>query len=749
MERLAQAALARGYLSPAQLTRARGEASSDRLLAHLAAHYLSPEQVAALRELAAVDAGARTQDGSLAPSSRPATPGSGGSGVSLPQRAASAEELGQLGPYRIERELARGGMGAIYVAHHVELGRKVALKTTLLQSPRAAARFKVEAEAMAKLRHENVVAVHEAGTEEGRHFLAMELVEGGSLGDRVDQGRVDERDAARWIAQAARGIAAAHAVGVLHRDLKPDNVLVSREGRALVTDFGLAKDLEAEAELTRTGQVLGTPAYMPPEQAKGDHRAVDERSDVYSLGATLYAALTGDAPFDGDSAMNVLVAVCHRPPELPSRRRRGLDRTLEAICLKCLEKDPAARYSSAGELADELEAWASGGSVRARVRTRWRPVLAGAGVLVALALFLAQRGSEGAESPAPPAPPGSSPSPSLAPSLAAAPSATPESTAREEWLRKPRQVIAHPDCRGAAFVPGGRLLTWGAGIRLWQLDPLRELRRWGTGYLVGYLVLDVERELAYFNGGQQRVVRVLRFDQERFRTLFKAPRQVHALALDPQRRLLAVGDEENVSVLAVPEGAQVHRLSGHGSRVVSLAFGREVLASACGLPLDKEGHPDNAVRLWDLESGSLLRRIHFVAMPQVVAFHPNAYLLAVGTDGSRMLLYDTVSGNEAGIFRGEGANENPLKPISAHIGTVRAISFNRGGDLVLSGSGSPGVRAHNGLRLWRSADRGELWRVTARAERYRHLAWSPSGLRFAATTAEGVELWDLGALKLP
>ena len=748
--------MARGYLSPQQLAQARREVPRARLLAHLASRYLRPEQVEALRELAAVDAAARTQDESVAPaaplgrSARPATPGSGGSGVRLPRRTSGADELGQLGPYRIERELARGGMGAVYVARHLELGRTVALKTTLLQNPRAAARFKAEAEAMAKLRHENVVAVHEAGSEGGRHFLAMELVAGGSLADRIERGRVDERDAARWVAQAARGIAAAHAVGVLHRDLKPGNVLVSESGRAVVTDFGLAKDLEAEAELTKTGQVLGTPAYMPPEQARGDHRAIDARSDVYSLGATLYAALTGDAPFQGDSAMNILVAVVNLPPPPPRRLRAGLDRTLEAICLRCLEKDPAARYPSADALADELESWGRGERVETRPRRRWAPLALALGLLVALALGLSlspapDPGEGPARSPAAPAP-------SLA-SAEASPSPTPAAStspaAREAWLREPRQEIAHPDCRGAAFLSGGRLLTWGAGIRLWQLDPLRELRRWGTGYLVGHLVVDPERELAYFNGGEQKAVRVLRFAEDRFRLLFKAPRQVHALALSPQRHLLAVGDEETVSVLAVPAGEQVHRLSGHGSRVVSLAFGRQVLASACGLPLDKEGQPDNAVRLWDLESGALQRRIHFVAMPQVVAFHPNAYLLAVGTDGSRMLLYDTVSGREAGIFRGEGANENPLKPVSAHIGIVRALSFDRKGGLLLSASGSPGVRGHNGLRLWRSADRQELWRATARAERYRHVAWCPGQLRCAASTDRGVELWDLRALKLP
>jgi predicted Ser/Thr protein kinase len=277
-----------------------------------------------------------------------------------------------IGPYIVEAELARGGMGVVYVARHAQLGRRVALKQILgAVDEETWLRFELEAQAVARLRHENVVAIHDVGVHEGRPYQAMELIEGESLQDLLDRnGPLPPRRAVEMFEALARAVAHAHAQGILHRDLKPANVLVEAGSRPLLTDFGLARDLSAERErLTRTGQIIGTPAFMPPEQASGEISGMDERTDVYSLGATLYAALTGFPPFRGGSVINVLSAVLETPPRPPSGTRAEVDRDLDLIVLRCLAKDPGDRYPSAEALARDLGRYLAGESVDARLVT--------------------------------------------------------------------------------------------------------------------------------------------------------------------------------------------------------------------------------------------------------------------------------------------------------------------------------------------------------------------------------------------
>ncbi|MGE0712706.1 MAG: protein kinase [Planctomycetota bacterium] len=267
--------------------------------------------------------------------------------------------MGRLGPYELERELARGGQGVVYVARRPGLDREVAVKVLLAgqASPEEVQRFLVEARTASRLQHRNVVRIHDVGQEGGNPYLVMELVRGGSLRERLErQGPLAPRDAALLCARLARALAYAHEQAVLHRDLKPHNVLLDAEGEPVLTDFGLAKDVGADG-VTRTGQVMGTPAYMPPEQAGGERERVDRRADVYSLGATLYHALTGQPPFAGPTALNVMHAVLTEEPRRPRALRRELDRDLETVVLRCLEKDPDARYPTMSALADDLERW--------------------------------------------------------------------------------------------------------------------------------------------------------------------------------------------------------------------------------------------------------------------------------------------------------------------------------------------------------------------------------------------------------
>jgi len=296
------------------------------------------------------------------------------------------------GDYELLEEIARGGMGVVYKARQVNLNRIVALKMILsgqLASDEDVKRFYAEAEAAAKLDHPNIVPIFEVGRHEGQHYFSMAFVDGESLARRVAQAPLAPREAAELMKKVAQAIAYAHVEGVIHRDLKPANILLAR-GRERVcsdrihavpphdrpdksghyepriTDFGLAKRVEADSDLTATGQVLGTPGYMPPEQAGGKTDEVGPLSDVYSLGAVLYCVLTGRPPFQASNPLDTLMQVLQQEPIPVRKLNPSVPRDLETICLKCLQKDSRRRYASARELADDLDRYLNGDPIRAR-----------------------------------------------------------------------------------------------------------------------------------------------------------------------------------------------------------------------------------------------------------------------------------------------------------------------------------------------------------------------------------------------
>ena len=313
------------------------------------------------------------------------------------------------GPYRCLKPLGAGGMGAVYLAEHGETGARYALKVLAgALEPEEELRFAREAQAMAAVGgHPHVARVHSLAREGGQAYMVLELVEGGDLAQLLaERAPLAPYEAAELVAAVARGVQHAHERGVLHRDLKPANVLLDRDGRPKVTDFGLAKLSGAET-LTQSGEVLGTPVYMAPEQARGEVGSYDARTDVYGLGGVLYACLTGQAPAAGRGGLQAtLLAVTQELPPAPSTRNPAVEPWLDALCLRALAKDPAERYASAGELAEALERR----SAPPQPRLRRGAALLALGALGALAALAAAARLGDAEPSRPAAGPGESPS---------------------------------------------------------------------------------------------------------------------------------------------------------------------------------------------------------------------------------------------------------------------------------------------------------------------------------------------------
>jgi serine/threonine-protein kinase len=307
-----------------------------------------------------------------------------------------AAELPQVPGYRVEALLAHGGMGVVYRAWHLRLGRAVALKMLLSgpgARPEELERFRREAEAVAALHHPNVVQIYDVGDANGRPYFTMELVEGGSLADRIQGAPQPAQQAAALVATLAEAVHAAHRSGIVHRDLKPANILLDRDGTPRVTDFGLARRLEGDDGLTLSGTPLGTPSYMAPEQARGERKAIGPATDVYALGTILYELLTGRPPFCAESGSATLQQVLADDPVPPSRLNPGVPRDLATVCLKCLSKEPHRRYASAGALAEDLRRFLRGEPIAARRAgraerlARWARRSPAAAALLAIALL--------------------------------------------------------------------------------------------------------------------------------------------------------------------------------------------------------------------------------------------------------------------------------------------------------------------------------------------------------------------------
>jgi len=718
-----------------------------------------------------------------------------GSSIRNPQSAIPNPMLHYFGDYELLEEIARGGMGVVFKARQVSLNRTVALKMILtgrLASRALVQRFHTEAEAAANLKHPNIVAIHEVGEHEGQHYFSMDYIAGQSLADRVRQGPMPLPQAARCVQTIAEAIHYAHQRGVLHRDLKPSNILLDAQGEPHVTDFGLAKLVEQESSLTQSEAILGTPSYMAPEQAAGETKQLTTAADTYSLGAILYELLTGRPPFHASTALETLRQVMEQEPVPPSKltiddlrftsgqaRERvnrksqilnRIDRDLETICLKCLRKDPNARYASAEALAEDLARWQNGEPIHARsvgpAEKLWRwcrrkPALAGlivalhlvfalglAGVLwqwrratvsefltrqnlYAADMNLAQRAlAEG----------------DLGRTLAFLNSHRPQPSSKFQApsskidLRGWEWRYLWKQCQGdelltlgrhsnavytAAFSPDGTLLATAGrdhSVKVWDV-PKRQLA-------AELLHPDSAPDAAFSPDGTLLATACLDdfvrlWDTASWREIARlqvARLYSHrTLAFSPDGRLLAAPDTNNTIVLwDLKTKLKLFRLAGHHDIVTELAFtpdGKTLVS----------GSLDTTVRLWDVSRQTeLVSLTNFSRFIYALAISRDGQFLAVGTSGQKehLKLLDLPSRRELAVLTG-------------HTRHITSVSFSPDSQRLASAS------ADHTIRIWDTATRKELRTLRGHTDRLTTVTYSPDGQTMASTGFDGaVKLWN-------
>jgi serine/threonine protein kinase len=627
----------------------------------------------------------------------PVTPGGGGAAPG----AAVAAAPRSVGEYELLGEIGRGGMGVVYKARDRRLGRLVAVKmirSAAHASPAEAARFLAEARAKALLDHPNIVPVYEVGEADGLPYLAMALVEGGSLQERLAAGPLPAGEAARLVRQVAEAIQHAHGRGVLHRDLKPHNVLLQMGngergmgsgGQAAlhspfpvphspleacvpkVTDFGLAR-LAGQEGLTATGEVLGTPGYMPPEQAGGRAQDVGPHSDVYSLGAVLYCLLTGRPPFQAAGVAETLRLVREQEPVPPRRLNPAVPRDLETVCLKCLEKNPRRRYATAAGLAQELARFERGEPVLAAPAgplthaAKWmrrRPAIAG---LLATSVFLAVAGL--------------------------ASFAWAYSAARREAGRARRETE-----RADAEAAGARLQAREALLGLYasQIGRARAELLANDHPAAARVLAQTRPDLRGWEYGH-----LLRCSEGTPCVLRSPGGRVHAVAFSPDGARLVTGSADGAArVWDTRTGRELLTLPGHGGEVSSVAFG------PTGADLATASR-DGTARVWDGRTAESLRvlRGHTNSV-NAVCYDPGGARLATASDDRTVRVWDARSGRQ-------------LLNLDTPDGAANAAAFSPAGDRLAASSGDGGVH------VWDARTGAPLLAFGARGARA--VAFSPT-----------------------
>lgn len=662
--------------------------------------------------------------------------------VILQNTSASAEKLdpggdddtgppqcgNRFGDYELLEQVGSGGMGVVFRARQVSLNRVVALKMILapkLHDAASVGRFRTEAEAAARLQHPHIVAIHDFGEVDGQSYYAMDFVGGESLAQRVRKSPLSLEQAARYVQTVAEAIHYAHQRGILHRDLKPSNVLIDAQDRVCVTDFGLAKMMQGDTDLTLTGQVMGSPSYMAPEQAEGRSHNVSVRSDVYALGAMLYELVTGTPPFKADTALATLKQVVEDLPTPPRARNVNVSPDLETICLKCLEKDPARRYGSAQELADELGRFLRNEPIAARpIRVperlwRWsrrKPTLAGAlaAVLVALTVGVAGiawqwRQTEGHRRRA------ETEERSARHHLYAADMyAAYQAFQGENWGLVRRLLAAHRPA------PGQEDLREFAWRHLWHQvegDQLGVLQ--GHSNVVTALAFSPDsRRLV--SAGREGCLRVWDVEHRVLQAVLPGmPGHVYRIAFSSDGKQLAVGAGGGVELRNTETWEVVARIAAPSS---SVAFAPSNSLLAIGQGNAAWGLAQTGPTwLWDLERGALA--LCFTNGGGRVAFSPDGHTLATGNRDDEVKFWEVPSGRYCGaISPGLRLLGLDYSPDGRFLGTVQW---------------------HDGPRLGTASGSAPLEHLGGDHLRVRTLAFSPdSRLMATAGANQTVDLWE-------
>jgi WD40 repeat protein/serine/threonine protein kinase len=681
------------------------------------------------------------------------------------------------GDYELIRELGRGGMGVVYRARQISLNRLVALKmirSAVLAGGDELRRFQNEAEAVAALDHPHIVPILEVGCNDGQRYFSMKLIGGPSLDKKLDDYASDPRTAARLVMTAAEAVHHAHQRGILHRDLKPSNIVIDDRGEPFVTDFGLAKRVEGDSELTHTGAILGTPAYMAPEQASGRRGAVTTASDVYGLGAILYALLSGRAPFGGDSAGETLAQVRESLPTPPSRLKPQVPRDLEVICLKCLEKEPRSRYGSAQSLADDLDNWLRGLPISARPVPSWeraikwarrRPEISALLLTLTVVTSVGLSGViwEWREAVA------SAESERLTTYVARVNLAEkelqeghvdraneildeerPRSGLRDlrgfEWFYLDHvchSYLAKGDSRFGfapcvAFSPDSRFVAWsdqGRVARIWDAGLTREIRSIDVdASFVGALAYNPSGSRLAAAGASRSKPKVawiglIDVATGRVERSSEIPGFCVDVKFSPDGKLYATRDQRGmVRIWDVASGENLRSLQGGGCSRTRLAFNPD------GRRIASAGTEHKTVSVWDVESGRLEKTLTgHAGIVSGVAFAPGGGVLACAanmTDGgpSEIIIWDLSRGQARMNLRG-------------HTGDINDLKFSPDGRELISAGGE------GQIKRWDARSGKELETIRAHQTEVNSVAFSPDGLRFASAggrmnVSGEVKLWD-------
>jgi eukaryotic-like serine/threonine-protein kinase len=648
--------------------------------------------------------------------------------ASKPGAAIAGTKLHYFGDYELLEEIARGGMGVVFKARQISLNRLVAVKlisSGALATEDLVKRFKAEAEAAASLAHPNIVPIYEIGEHQGQHYFSMGLIKGPNLREalaargtgfsrpvgtvsptssrqpvhsaqgprtarrgagwkpatqQIGNLRYRTREAAQLLSTLARTVHYAHQRGVLHRDIKPSNILLDAKGEPHLTDFGLAKLVQKESTLTHTNAVMGTPAYMSPEQARGETKDVTTAADVYGLGAVLYETLTGSPPFAGGTSMETIRQVLEQEPRRPSLWNPEIDRDLETICLKCLEKEPGRRYNSAEAFAEDLDRWLRSEPIAARrignYERAWkwvrrRPAIAALGTLSLLSLLALAIGSPIA--------------------------AWRINRARE--LAEARELQA----RRAVYATSMNLVQ-----RAWEQNNIERVRQ-----LLQETAVHPERDFEWYYWQRQT-----HLDRKTLRGHLKA---ILAVAVSPDGQRI-VTSSDDAKVWEAETGRELFTLTGHTGIIWAVAFsgdGRLIVT----------GSWDNTARVWDAATGRLLRTLREDNGLRAIAVSPNSERIVTGSQGGGAKVWLAATGQELHTLEGPGS-------------VILCAAFSPDGKHVAAGGWHRPSGSGSQIKVWETRSGREVLSIPAHKQGAWSVAFSPDGQRLVADYDRQARVWD-------